>query len=295
VTFSKTKTIIIVIALAILLLASLVLMQKAPPAESKNAAIQATVTIEKSGVEKPTASPDKIATPTPADKEPRPIETNETDAVAVTINGQTFSSAEWEQIAKLDAVMNTLSGHSPPNAEESLDRLIDESLIFNARPATTSFSEADVETRLESLLAGWQISETDLLPTLDAAALSPRDLRDRIAHLLVVEDVIQQLNADGLDLNEWLTQARSQAETGFYQSLDTPPLPEDASAPQPKSPTPELPTPELAVDLPTSPYPESLAPDFSLNTLNGEEITLSTPTKTTSTSWQSTSKKTKQP
>jgi len=271
VTFSKTKTIIIVIALAILLLASLILVQKgpAPPAESENAAIQATVTIEK-----PTAPPGEGATPTPTSEE------LENDAVAVTVNGQTFSSAEWEQIAKLDAAMNALAGHPPPDAEESLDRLINETLIFNALPATRSFSEADVETRLESLLTGWQISEAELLQTLDAAALSLQNLRGRIAYLLVVEDIIQQLNADGLDLNEWLTQARSQAEIGFYQSFDTPSSSEAeaaASAPRPESPTPEppTPTPEPAVDLPTSPYPDALTPDCSLNTLTGEEIALS--------------------
>ncbi|MFQ5576854.1 MAG: redoxin domain-containing protein [Anaerolineae bacterium] len=262
---ARLRTLGIVLLLAMALLLGVIGLLKRPPAGSPRPPPHAPPTAapaETSSAEQPPASP---TTPAGA-----------AEGVVATVNGQPISEAAWQQAARLDAALNTLAGHPPPGPEETLDRLINETLALSARPPRRSFSKAEAGARLELLLQNWQVAAETLTQTLAGAGLTGADLSARILHLLAVEDSLQQLTVEGENLDDWLAQARSRAEIGLYRPLAPLPAPQAAAPPpEPEPVVAQSPPPAPPDDAPTGPYPGAIAPDFTLNTLGGEAVTLS--------------------
>ncbi len=267
---SRIKLLAGVVGLAVVLLvAAIGLLSKPTPAAENSPAAPTPLSV------RATSPPAAQASPTPA----IPAVQSEADEIVATINGRRISGAEWANAVKLDAAMSRLAGQSAPQPEDTLDRLINESLVLQAGPSARAFTPAEAETRLQTLMRGWQVAEPDLTAVLTEAQLNRDEVLARIQTLLTVEDALQQMAATGIDMNTWLPQARLQAEVGLYQAAPfREPTPAAVAAVSPPAPTPALAisdAPAPPADLPVSPYPQAVAPDFSAETLTGASITLS--------------------
>jgi len=212
----------------------------------------------------PTIPPVTPASSAPAGNQAAPV---------IVVNGQPIHRNDWQKIARLDAVMSRLAGQPIPSAEETLDRLVNEILVLEAVPDAPVPSSDAVAQRLDSFVTGWGLTEAEVDQALASAGLTRNDLLDRLARLMQVENALNQLAAQTDDLDAWLAEARAQAEIGLYQ-----PLVAQSAVPAATpslSPTVILSPSPPPPDLPTGPNPQNLAPDFTLPTLSGEPLTLS--------------------
>lgn len=246
----RLKTIGIIIVMAVLALALAIGLLVKPGQPSSTATMVAATPIPVQFT--PTASGSTAGLPAQAAE------------VITTVNGEAITGAAWDKAVRLDTAMNALAGQAAPQPDDILVRLTNEKLLLSAAKSRPAFTSADAEARLQTLMAGWQVSEAQMLSELAVVNLSRQDLHDRVLDLLAVEAVMQQLAAEGVDLNVWLEQARA-------QNAAVAPAASGALL-QPETVAAIIATPEP--DLPVQPYPEALAPDFSLYTLKNEPINL---------------------
>jgi len=149
--------------------------------------------------------------------------------------------------------------------------------VLQSGPQARAFSPAEAEARLQTLMQGWAVSEADLTATLTAADLTRDNVLARIQSLLTVEDALQQMVQKGIDMAAWLPQARAQSDVGLYQSAPFQPqsAPDAVAAATPTHAASMAAAVTPPPDLPVAPYPDSVAPDFSAETLDGGQMTLS--------------------
>ncbi len=222
-----------------------------------------------------------------------PNNNNEEDIVA-TVNDEIITKEAWQQVTRLDAVMSHLAFQAIPTAEETLDRLVNEIVILadvNDIPRPTA---EEIETRVSSLIAAWNITAEALESALVDVGLERIDLTERVGRLIQVEAVLNRLAEQEDDVDAWLIQARASAEIGVYRSLVNP-SPAETQAAQPAvaeratniEATQSVPAVSTApapteieifgppTGMPTAPYPQNAAPDFTLPRLNDTPLTLS--------------------
>ncbi len=215
--------------------------------------------------------------------------------IVATVNGDAISRAEWDVAAKIDAVLNQLSGFPPPEAEATLDELINERLILaQSDRSPANISDVDAENRLQTLLKTRNIDDATLSQALTDAGIGREDLLARVKRLMAMETVINRI-PDKVDHSEWLTQLRANAEIGVYRSLAVSQTANTVAVSSP-SPTPTLPgveegsscatcginatatptptAPPPTPDLPVAPMPGNRAPLFALNGLDGQSVSL---------------------
>lgn len=182
------------------------------------------------------------------------------DNIAATIDDVVISYSAWQTATRLDAAMNRLAGQPVPSAEETLDRLINETLLLRAADLDTAdVPPSEARARLDSLQAAWGLTDPQVETALADANLTRRDLEARVARLILVEKAIQTLSAQHSDLEAWLAQARQNIHVSLLEPL--------AAAPQPAAPTPTPP--------PLPPTDTPPAPDFTLPVLSGGTVRLS--------------------
>lgn len=225
----------------------------------------------------------------------------DSDEVVATVNDQSISRETWLKATRLDAVMSQRVAQPIPTAEETLDRLINEIIVLNAAfPLTKGQggeppASAEVEARLQALEAAWQVNDDTVATALAKAGLERVDLIERVSRLIQVESALKQISTQQTNLDAWLAKARASAEIGVYRTLAdaaqpivTPTsLAAQSSAPITPAATPPAPTVQTdntnqeqplltpPADLPVAPYPQNIAPDFTLNQLNGAPLALS--------------------
>ncbi len=259
-----TRSIVLVLLLAVAAIGALLLLmgQMAP---------QKTTSSTPQAVETPTLSVPNNPTATS-------IDAGSEDTVA-TVNNTIITRQTWQQATRLDALMSRLAGQPIPTAEETLDRLVNEIIVLDAAGPITPASNPEIENKIASLTQAWNITEPAMANALAKAGLGRTDLANRVSRLLQVESALNQLAAQHPDLNAWLVQARASAEIGLYRSLVAAApttLPPMAAPQNPPVPTPAS-SPIFAppAGMPIFPYPENAAPDFTLNQLNGQPLSLS--------------------
>lgn len=217
------------------------------------------------------------------------------EEIIATVNGEPISRTEWDISAKIDTVLNQLSGYPPPDAEATLDGLINERLILaQSTLSPKSISNADAESRLQTLLKTQNIDDATLSQALADAGITREDLLARVKRLMAMETVINQI-PDKVDHSEWLAQLRANAEIGVYRPLAVSQTANTVDMPPP-SPTPTLPgveegsscatcginatstptptAPPPTPDLPVAPMPGNRAPLFTLNGPDGQSVSL---------------------
>jgi hypothetical protein len=142
-------------------------------------------------------------------------------AVAL-VDGQLISFEQWQRAVAVDQVMSALVGQPPPSPQETLDQLINESLVLQAatdaglpRP-----SQDQVQDWLAGFMAGWGLDETALDQALGDAGLSHAEFAQEIVpRLLRVQQALQELPASG-DEQAWIADLRRQAEIEVLQDFE---------------------------------------------------------------------------
>ncbi len=146
--------------------------------------------------------PQVVPTPTPTP----------TDVALVTVEGEAIGVNFWMEQYRLDQVMSRLAGQAPPTPRETLDRLINETLLLQSyRPDPPT--DAEVQQRIEAFKSSWGVDDATLSAHLRAADLSREVLIQTMHRLLTVEAAQARLAASqDQDPSEWMAQRRAQAE-----------------------------------------------------------------------------------
>jgi peroxiredoxin len=198
---------------------------------------------------------------------PTPLAAGDT---AATIDGIPISYPDWQIATRLDATMSRLTGQPIPSAEETLDRLVNETLLLRgADLESASVAPLEIQDRIAGLQTAWGLSADQISAALQAADLTDRSLEERVARLILVERAIQTLSAQQPDLEAWLAQARQSAQVSLLQALEPTTTPQPTLQAEPQGETTSQST------NPQSPNPQSPAPDFTLTSLDGQTIQLS--------------------
>lgn len=281
----RLQTLLIILALAVLAVAGLLLLM-GKLAGSPDAPVSVSTLSD------PTLAAENLA---------KTADQLDPDGVVATVNDQSISRETWLKATRLDAVMSQLAAQPIPTAEETLDRLINEIIVLNtAFPLTKGQggeppASTEVEARLQALEIAWRVNDDAVATALTKAGLERVDLIERVSRLIQVESALKQISTQQTNLETWLAQARASAEIGVYRTLAdaVQPIvtPTSLAAQSSASITPAATTPAPTVqtdntnqeqppltppaDLPVAPYPQNIAPDFTLNQLNGAPLALS--------------------
>jgi cytochrome c biogenesis protein CcmG/thiol:disulfide interchange protein DsbE len=195
-----------------------------------------------------------------------------------SVDGDPISHAEWQKAVAIDRAMSQLAGQTTPDAEVTLDRLINQRLVLRQAGNKISASDANATERLASLEQNWRADDAAVDRALASANLSRQDLLAEIKRLLIVEAYLKQHQ----DPTAWLAAQRAQARVGVLAELA--PAPPITSAAQVVVPTSVVQAPTHAVaaqaPTPTTNIPVGsalgqLAFDFSLDDTSGQRIKLS--------------------
>ncbi|HEY4688489.1 MAG TPA: redoxin domain-containing protein [Anaerolineae bacterium] len=206
-------------------------------------------------------SPPPVPAATSGASSAPPLDPN---TVAV-VNGDPITRQEWQQTTALERLLNQFAGQPLPDAEATLDRLISERLVLAlAGSDRPQIADADAAQRLAQLQQQWAIDDAGLDRALSSIGLSRDDLLSEIKRLLAIEAYLNQIAATQ-DPNQWLAAQRARAQIGVYTDLAA--LSPTVSAPS-ATPTPP---PALATGINVG----ELAPDFTLNDLDGSPVRLS--------------------
>ncbi len=154
--------------------------------------------------------PQSIPSPTPTVR-----------AVAL-VDGQLISFEQWQRAVAVDQVMSELLGQPLPSPQDTLEQLINESLVLQAA-AEAGLSEASQDQAndwLAGFVAGWGLDETAFDQALDDAGLSHAEFTQEIVpRLLRVQQALQELPPDGNE-QAWVANLRRQAEIEILANLE---------------------------------------------------------------------------
>ena len=186
-----------------------------------------------------------------------------------SVNGEPISREEWQKAVAIDRAMSQLAAQTAPNAEVTLDRLINQRLVLRQAGNKISASDANASERLASLQQNWRADDAAVDRALASVNLSRQDLLAEIKRLLVVESYLKQTqNAAG-----WLAAQRAQAQVGVLTELAAPPVTPTLAAPTLAAQVITTPTP--INNIPLGIAPGQLAFDFTLDDVSGQRIKLS--------------------
>lgn len=200
----------------------------------------------------------------PAPPPATPAPTASADPAVVEVNGQAIGVNAWVEALRVDQAMSALAGVAPPDAEATLERLINGALLLQAVPQPPPEAQAVTDYRA-AILAQWGADEARLQAALEAAGLQPGALDRALEHLLRVEQAQESLAAQGIIWEDWIAQQRSTADILYHRERI------EAVVRTLAIPTAPAPTP-TAVAMAVSP---DTAPDFTLERVGGGQFTLS--------------------
>lgn len=129
--------------------------------------------------------------PTPAPPTSTPDRSQE---VIARVGERHITMAEWTVAYRLDVLMSRLSGQPFPPAGDTLDRLVNDTLILEAAAGEgIAPSEADIEARIALLEASWKLTDEQVAVELAAIGLTREMWAETIAHLLTVERYLAEM------------------------------------------------------------------------------------------------------
>ena len=197
--------------------------------------------------------------------------------VVASVDGAPISRVEWQKAVAIDRAMSQLAGQTPPNAEVTLDRLINQRLVLRQTAdkiiASDAGTEARAQERLAQLEQNWRADDAAVDRALASVNLSRQDLLAEIKRLLVVESYLKQIQEPAA----WLAAQRAQAQVGVLAELAAPPVTPTLAA-QTAAPTlaaQVITTPTPTENIPLGIAPGQLAFDFTLDDVSGQRIKLS--------------------
>jgi len=169
--------------------------------------------------------------PTPA---PPSLTPDRSQEVIARVGERHITMAEWAVAYRLDVLMSRLSGQPFPPAGDTLDRLVNDTLILGAAAGEgIAPGEADIEARIVLLEASWKLTDEQVAAELAAIGLTREMWVQTIARLLTVERYLAEVvwadvPSEGQDkaLAAWLEARRAQVGVeidthGLQPSLPT--------------------------------------------------------------------------
>jgi len=213
----------------------------------------------------------------PAPLPATPVPTSADNPAVATVNGEPVGYDVWMEAVRIDVAMSELAGVPPPSPEETLDLLINETLVLQAVAVEPAPDGAEIEAQIAALRAGWGVDEQQLLTTLERAGLDREALTRAVGRLLAVQQAQEELDTGGASVEAWLAEQWQRVDIVKYPDrMETASLPSSLPPPTFVSPSP-WPSPS---PLPTStPVPQpslpSTAIDFTLERGTGGLFTLS--------------------
>jgi cytochrome c biogenesis protein CcmG, thiol:disulfide interchange protein DsbE len=217
-------------------------------------------------------APAEDPSPPPPPPSATPIHPS-TDTVAV-VDSDPILRAEWQKAVVLDRAMSQLAGQPVPSIEATLDRLVNGRLVLHQTGFKITASDSDASARLALLQQGWRADDAVVDRALASAGLTRQDLLAEVKRLLVVEAYLGQV-ASSQNPAAWLAAQRAQAQIGIYADLTAPVAQASAPVPVARAATPTPAQPASARVTTAGSAPGQLAPDFSLDDINGQRVKLS--------------------
>ncbi|MBO9361944.1 MAG: hypothetical protein J7452_07050 [Thermoflexus sp.] len=117
----------------------------------------------------------------------------------------------------LDGVMSRLAGVPAPSPEETLERLINETLVLRAAPPLPEPGPDEVEAQIQALGTAWGVTEEQITAALGEVGLNRQSLERSIARLLRVQRAQAILESQGTPVQEWLAQERARTRVVIYR------------------------------------------------------------------------------
>jgi hypothetical protein len=117
----------------------------------------------------------------------------------------------------LDGVMSRLAGVPAPSPEETLERLINETLVLRAAPPLPEPGQDEVEAQIQALGTAWGVTEEQITAALGEVGLNRQSLERSIARLLRVQRAQAILESQGTPVQEWLAQERARTRVVIYR------------------------------------------------------------------------------
>jgi hypothetical protein len=211
-----------------------------------------------------------------ADPPPTSIPTTSRPLVAV-VNGEPIERDTWLEAVLMDQVMSRLAGVAAPTPRETLDRLLNATLLLQALPGHETPSAEEVEATIATLESSWGLEDGQVVAALQAVGLERASLEQAVVEMIVIQRVQAALEAEGTPVLDWLEQQRAQADIVTYQEhvdaaagLPAQVAQAVATALPPTPTTPPTPAPSPTADLALT-----VAPDFTLEQAGGGSLTLS--------------------
>jgi len=194
------------------------------------------------------------------------------------VDDEPITVNEWQQAVALDQAMSGLVGQESPSSEETLNRLINERLVLRAAEdaGLVQADKSRAEAWLESFLTSWDLDAGRLEQTLTRFGLTRIELvNEIIPRLLWVENALAELPPSG-DAEAWVADLRSKAKVTLLENLYAPLAPNTALATASASPAPSAfdPPPPVTTSRATGAVVGELAPDFSLEAVDGTMVRL---------------------
>lgn len=189
-------------------------------------------------------------------QEPRVVPTptpTPTDVALVTVEGEVIGVNFWGEQYRLDQVMSRLAGQAPPAPRETLERLINETLLLQSYRPPDPPTNAATQQRIAAFKSSWGVEDATLAAQLRAADLPREVLTQTMRRLLTVESAQARLAASqDQDPSEWMAHRREQAAIEIDEArwaeltADLVPLP--TLAPTPTATASPSPAPQSETD-----------------------------------------------
>ena len=228
-----------------------------------------------------------------------PIPTLSDDPVVASVDGRPIQHSLWMEAVLLDQVMSGLARQPAPAPGETLQRLINETLMQNGFPPEQEPTTEQIEARIDTLEQTWGVDDAAVVSALEQVGLTRGAFERAVGRLLTVEASMEALEGQGYDVTDWLEERRASAEIVIDEELEDTtvpyvpvaqsPLAAPATSPIAAPGTSPVPTPAdgalalspVPVPATETPFPTpapvipQIAPDFTLDRGGGGTFRLS--------------------
>ncbi len=137
----------------------------------------------------------------------------QTEARAIAkVDDEIISVEEWREYYLLDQLLSQIVGERIPTARETLEQLIDHTLLLRDYPPSSPLTKTQVTQHIRNLEASWQMEPQTLTVYLEKAGLTRAALTRTVTHLLRVEAAQRQLEAQNPHPAQWLREARQRSK-----------------------------------------------------------------------------------
>ena len=143
------------------------------------------------------------------------------DPVVAVVDDHEILYTTWLDAILIDQVLSGLAGQPAPAPEETLERLIDETLVLRSAPGGDLPTATEVEESIVQLESTWGVTDEAVTEALEHAGLSRAKFERSVVRILSVQARLDVLRSKGEDVATWLADQRSSARILIADDLST--------------------------------------------------------------------------